>query len=95
LSLTSREEQKLRVFEIMVPRRVLGPERDEVIRGWKKLHNEEHHKLFSSPSIIRVIKSRRIMGEGHVARMGDKSNAYKSLVGKPEGKSPLGRPKRR
>jgi hypothetical protein len=57
---------------------------------WRKLHNEELHKLYSSPSIIRVIKSRRMRWAGHVARMGEKKNAYRILVGKPEGKRPLG-----
>jgi hypothetical protein len=63
--------------------------------GWRKLHNEELHNLYSSPSIIRIIKSRRMRWAGHVARMGKKRNVYRSLVGKPEGKIPLGRPRRR
>jgi hypothetical protein len=62
---------------------------------WRKLHNKELHDLYSSLSIIRIIKSRRMSWAGHVARMGDKRNAYKLLVGKPEGKRPLGRPRRR
>jgi hypothetical protein len=66
------------------------PKRDEVTGGWRKLYNEELHNLYSSPSIIRVIKSRRMRWAGHVARMGDRI-----LVGKPEGKRPLGRPRRR
>jgi hypothetical protein len=69
--------------------------RDEVTREWRKLHNEEHRDLYSSPSIIRIIKSRRMRWTGHVARMGDKRNAYRLLVGKPEGKIPLGIPRRR
>jgi hypothetical protein len=63
--------------------------------GWRKLHNEELHNLYSSPSIIGIIKSRRMRWAGHVARMGEKRNAYRILVGKPEGKRPLGIPERR
>jgi hypothetical protein len=63
-----------------------GPKRDEVTGEWRKLHNEELHDLYPSPSIIRIIKSRRMRWEGHVARMGEKRNAYRLLVGKPEGK---------
>jgi hypothetical protein len=63
--------------------------------GWRKLHNEELHNLYSSPSIIRIIKSRRMRWMGHVARMGEKRNVYRLLVGKSEGKRPLGRPRRR
>jgi transcription termination factor 2 len=83
------------VFENRVLRRIFGPKRDEVTGGWRKLHNEELHKLYSSPSIIRMIKSRRMRWAGHVARMGEKRNAYRILVEKPEGKRPLGRPRRR
>jgi hypothetical protein len=91
-SLTLREEHGLRVFENRVLRRIFGPKRDEVTGGWRKLHN-----LYSSPSIIRVIKSGRMRWAGHVTRMGEKSNAYTSsiLVGKPEGRRPLGRQSRR
>jgi hypothetical protein len=78
-----------------VLRRIFGPKRDEVTGGWRKLHNEELHNLYSSPSIIRMTKSRRMRWAGHVARMGEKRNAYKILVGKPEGKRPLRRPRRR
>jgi hypothetical protein len=73
-----------------VLRRIFGPKRDEVTGSLRKLHNEELHNLYSPPSIIRIIKSRRTRWEGHVARMGVKSNAYGILVGKPEGKRPLG-----
>jgi hypothetical protein len=66
-----------------------------VTGGWRKLHDEELHNLYSSPNTIRMIKSRRIRWAGHVARMGEKWNAYRILVGKPEGKRPLGRPRRR
>jgi hypothetical protein len=83
------------VFENRVLRRIFGPKRDGVTRGWKKLHNEELHNLYSSPSIIRIIKSRRMRWAGHVARMGLKRNVYRLLVGNPEGKRPLGRPRRR
>jgi hypothetical protein len=69
--------------------------RDEVTGGWRKLHNEELCDLYSSPSIIRIIKSKRMRRAGHVARMGEKRNSYRLLVGKPEGKRPLGRPRRR
>jgi hypothetical protein len=94
-SLTVREEHKLRMFENKVLRRIFGPKRDGVTGGWRKLHNEELHNLYSSPSIIRIIKSRRMRWAGHVARMGENRNVYKFLVGKPEGKRPVGRPRRR
>jgi hypothetical protein len=78
-----------------VLRRIFGPKRDEVTGEWRKLHIEELHDLYSSPSIIRIIKSRRMRWAGLVARMGEKRNAYRLLVGKPEGKRPIGRPRRR
>jgi hypothetical protein len=74
-------------------RRIFSPKRDEVIGDWRKLHNEEPHNLYSSPNIIRMIKSRRLRWVGHVARMGAKRIAYNRLVGKPAGKSPLQRPR--
>jgi hypothetical protein len=77
------------VFENRVLRRIFGPKRDEVTGEWSKLHNEELHDLYSSPSIIRIIKSRRMRWASHVTRMGEKRNAYRLLVGKPEGKRPL------
>jgi hypothetical protein len=80
---------------VRVLRRKFGPKRDGVTGGWRKLHNEELHDLYSSPSIIRIIKSRRMRSAGHVARMGEKRNVYRLLVGKPEGKRRLGRPSRR
>jgi hypothetical protein len=78
-----------------VLRRIFGPKRDEVTGEWRKLHNKELHDLYSSPSIIRIIKPRRMRWAGHVARLGEKRNAYRLLVGKPEGKKQLGRPRRR
>jgi hypothetical protein len=83
------------VFENRVLRRIFGPKGDEVTGEWRTLHNEELRDLYSSPSIIRIIKSRKMRWAGHVARMGEKRNAYRLLVGKPEGKRPLGRPIRR
>jgi hypothetical protein len=82
---TVREEHKLKVFEYRVLR-IFGPKRDGVTGGWRKLHNEELHNLYSSPSIIRIIMSMRMRGAGHVARMGQKRNVYRLLVGKQEGK---------
>jgi hypothetical protein len=84
-----------RVFENRVLRTIFGPKREEMIGEWKKLHNEELHDLYSSPTIVRVIKSRRMRWAGHVARMGEVRCVYRILVGKPEGKRPLGRPRRR
>jgi hypothetical protein len=83
------------VFENRLLRRIFGPKRDEVTGEWRKLHNEELRDLYSSPSIIGIMKSRRMRWASHVARMREKRNAYRLLVGKPEGKRPLGRPKRR
>jgi hypothetical protein len=94
-SLTLREEHRLRVFENRVLRRIFGLKRDEVTGEWRKLHNEELRDLYSLPNIIRIIKSRRMRCAGHVARMGKKRNAYRLLVGKPEGKRPLGRSRHR
>jgi hypothetical protein len=86
-SLTLREEHRLRVM-----RRIFGPKRDGVTGEWRKLHNEEIHNLYSSPYIIRQVTSRCA---GHVARMGEEGKVYKFLMGKPEGKRPFGRPRRR
>jgi len=82
-----REERKLRVFENMVLRRIFGPRRDEVTGEWRRLHNEELNDLYSSPNIVRVIKSRRMRWAGHVARMGEERGACRVLVGKPEGRN--------
>ena len=84
-SLTLREERWLRVFENRVLRRIFGPKRDEVTEEWRKLHNDELNVLYSSPNIFRVIKSRRMRWEGHVAHMGERRGIYRVLmVGKPE-----------
>ena len=87
-SLTLREERKLRVFENMVLRR-----RDKVTGEWRRFHTEELFDLYSSPNIVWVIKSRRMKWAGHVARMGEERGVYRVLVGKPEGRRPLGRPR--
>ena len=79
----------------MVLRRILGTGRDEVTGEWRRLHNEELNDLYSSPNIVQVIKSRRMRWAGHVARMGEERGANRVLVGKPEGKKPMGRPRRR
>jgi hypothetical protein len=90
-----REERKLRVFENMVLRRIFGPRRDEVTGEWRRLHNEELNGLYPSPNIVRVIKWRRMRWAEHVARTGEVRVVYRFLVEKPEGKRPLGRPRRR
>jgi hypothetical protein len=83
------------VFENRVLGRIFGPKRDEVTGEWRKLHNEELNDLYCSLSFIRVIKSRRMRWAGHVARMGERRAMYRVLLGKPKGKRPLGRPRRR
>jgi hypothetical protein len=83
------------VFENRVLGRISGPKRDEETGEWRKLHNQEFHDLYSSPSIIRIMKARRTRWTGHVARRWEKRNADRLLVGKPEGRKPLGRPRRR
>jgi hypothetical protein len=70
-----------------VLRRIFRPKKDEAMGGWRKLHNEELHNLYSSPTMVRMMKSRRMRQAGHIARMGEKRNAYKILVEKPEGKN--------
>jgi hypothetical protein len=94
-SVTLREEHRLRVFENRVLRRIFVPKRDEVTGEWRKLHIGELHNLYSSPDIIRRIKSWRMRWAGHVARMGEGRNVYRVVVGKREGKSPLEKPRRR
>ena len=83
------------MFENMVLRRIFGPRRDEVTGEWRRLHNEELSDLYHSPNIVRVIKLRRMRWAGHVACMGEEMGVYRVLVGKPEGKRPLGTPRRR
>ena len=83
------------MFENMVLRRIFGHRRDEVTGEWRRLHNEELNDLYSSPNIVRVIKSRRIRWVGHVARVGEEKGVYRVLLRKPEGERPLGRPRRR
>ena len=83
-SLTLREERRLRVFENRVLRSIFGPKRDRVTGEWRKLHNEELNDLYSSPNIVRVIKSRRMRWVGHVARMEEGRGVHKVSVGKPE-----------
>jgi hypothetical protein len=93
-SLTLREARWLRVFENRV-RRLFGPKRDEVTEEWRKLHNEELNDLYSLPNIVQVVKSRRMRLAGHVARMGEDRGVHRVLVGNPEGKRTLGRPRHR
>jgi len=83
------------VFENMVLRRIFGPRRDKETGEWRRLHNEKLNDLYSSPDILRVIKSIRMRWAGHVARMGEERGVYRVLVRKPEGRRPLGRPRRR
>jgi len=90
-----REERKLRVFENMVLRRICGPRRDDVTGEWRRLHNEGLNDLYSSPNIVRMIKSRRMRWAGHVVRMGEKRGVYMVLVVKPESNRQLGRPTRK
>jgi hypothetical protein len=94
-SLTLREEGRLGLFENRVLRRVFGPKRDEVTGEWRKLHNEELNDLYSLPTMARVVKSRRMRWAGHLTRIGEDRCVHRVLVGKPEGKSLLGRTRRR
>jgi hypothetical protein len=93
--LTVREEHSLRVIGNRVLRIIFGPKTDEVTGEWRKFHNEELHILYSSPNIIRQNKSGRMRRASHVERMGEERNVYRVLMGKPKGKRPLGRPRRR
>jgi hypothetical protein len=88
-----REEHRLRVFEKVVLRKIFGPKREEG-GSWRKLHNDELHSLYSSPNIVRVIKSRKMRWSGHVTRRGEGRGIYRVLVWRPEGKRPLGRRRR-
>jgi len=90
-----REERKLRVFENMVLRGIFGPRWDEVTGEWRRLHDEELNDLYSSPNIVRVIKSRRMRWTGHGARIGEEREVYRVLVWKQKGRRTLGRPRRR
>ena len=81
------------MFRNMVLRRIFGPRRDEVTGEWRRLHNEELNDLYSSPNSVRVIKSRRMRWAGHVARMVEERGVFRVLVGKPELRRPLGRPR--
>jgi len=90
-----REERGLRVFENRVLKRVFGSKRDEVTGEWRKLHNEELRDLYSLPNIVRDVKSRRMRWAGYVAGIGERRVVHRVLVGKPEGKRPLGKPRRR
>jgi len=94
-SLTLREERRLSVSENRVLRGMFGSKRDEETREWRKLRNEELNDLYSTPYIVRVIKSRRLRWAGYTTRMGERRGVYRVLMGKPEGKRPLGRPRRR
>ena len=94
-SLTLREISRLRAFENRMLRRIFGPKRDDLTGEWRKLHDEELNDLYCSPNIVRVIKSRRMRWAGHVARVGGEIGVYRISVGKPEGKRPLGTPRRR
>jgi hypothetical protein len=93
-SLILREEHRSKVFENRALRRVFGSERGKVEGGWRRLHNEDLHYWYSSPNIIKVIKSGRLRRVVYVARMGKMRNAYKIFVGKPEWKRPVGRSSR-
>jgi hypothetical protein len=88
------EEHRLRVFDNRVLRRIFGPKREED-GSWRKMQNGELHSPYSSPNIVRAIKSRRMRWAGHVARMGEGRGVHRVLVGRPEGTRPLGRPTRR
>ena len=94
-SLTLREEGRLKVFENRVLRRIFGPRRDEVTGEWRKLPNEEFNDLYSSPNTVWVIKSRRMRWAWHVAHMGESRSVNRVLMGKSEGKRPLGGPRHR
>jgi len=95
VSLTLREERKLREVENRVLRRIFGPRMDELTGEWRRLHNKELNDLYSSPNIVQVIKSKRMRWAGHVVHMSEESGVYRVLVGKPEEKRPMGRSRRR
>jgi hypothetical protein len=88
------EEHRLKVYQNRVLRKIFGPKREED-GSWRKLHNDDLHSLYSSPNIVRVIKSRRMRWAAHVARMGEGRGVYRVLVGRPEDKRPMGKPRSR
>jgi len=90
-----REERKFRVYQSMMLRRIFRPRRDKVAGEWRRFHTEELNDLYPSPNFVRVIKSRRMRWAGHVAHMCEEKGVYRFLVGKPDGKRLLGRPRRR
>jgi hypothetical protein len=90
----STERNRTKLIFLCISKTIFGPKRDEVTEGWRKLHNENLHNLYLSPNTIRMIKSRKMIWAGHVAQM-EKRNAYRILVGKPERKRPVGRPRHR
>jgi hypothetical protein len=94
-SLTLREECRLRVFKKRVLRRIFGSKRDEVRGEWRRLHNKELYALYSSPDTIRMSKSRRLKWAGHIACIGERRGAYRVLMGKPDRRRSLGRPRHR
>jgi hypothetical protein len=95
VKLTLSEQHRLRVFVNRVLRRIFGPKRNEATGEWRKLHNGELHNLYSSPDVNKQVKSRRMRWAGYVARMGEGRNVHRVLVGKPERKRPLERPRHR
>jgi hypothetical protein len=95
LGFSHQGKNRLEVSENRILRRIFGPKREEVARGWRRLHNEELHSLYISPNVIRVIKSRSMRWVGYVAHMREMRNAYSILVRKPKEKRPLGRPRHR
>jgi len=94
-SITARDERRGKVLENRVLRRMFGTKKGELTGEWRKLHNEELNDLYSSPNIVRLIKSRRMRSARHVALMGERRGLYRILVVKPKGKNSLGRPRRR
>jgi hypothetical protein len=95
VSHTEGGKKAVRVFDNRVLRRIFEPKRDEATGEWRRLHNEELNDLYSSPNIIRAIKSRRMRWAGHLARMGEKRDSSRILVGIPKGRRPFGRPRRK
>jgi len=94
-STTLADEHKLRVFENKILRKIYGPKRDEMTGEWRRLHNDELYGLYDSPNVVKIMKSRRLRWADHVSRMEKKGRLYSILVGRPDGRRPLGRPRRR